>query len=141
MSEGMKVQRVWLVRRAIKILHLVVALLFQKLLPGSSNISVHLGSRPPYMMIGVKKSVLVLLCLEKEVGETTLAMLCSGLTRAQRHVADLKVYPTYPNCNMTQADLANIMACIDCQGWYKNQLLSSPATNSNFQHSRPNIQS
>ncbi|GFW09292.1 hypothetical protein TNCV_4276211 [Trichonephila clavipes] len=49
MSVGMRLQMAWPVRAAIKILHLVGALIFQKLLPGSNKISVPLGSRPPYM--------------------------------------------------------------------------------------------
>ncbi|GFX16810.1 RNase H domain-containing protein [Trichonephila clavipes] len=57
--------------------------------------------------------------------ETTLARFCNGHTRAQRHVAGLKVYPSCPNCNVTQAAPAHILACIGC---HKSQLLSSPAT-------------
>ncbi|GFU08165.1 hypothetical protein TNCV_3766181 [Trichonephila clavipes] len=33
--------------------------------------------------------------------ETSLARFRSGHTRAQRHVAVLKVYPPSPNCNVT----------------------------------------
>ncbi|GFV94082.1 RNase H domain-containing protein [Trichonephila clavipes] len=57
--------------------------------------------------------------------ETTLAAFRSGHTRAQRHVAGLKVYPSCPNCNVIQTAPAHILACIGC---HKSQLLSSPAT-------------
>ncbi|GFV70162.1 hypothetical protein TNCV_2553061 [Trichonephila clavipes] len=51
--------------------------------------------------------------------------LSSGHTRAQRHVAGLKVYPLCSNCNVIQADPAHIMVFIGCR---KSQLLSSPST-------------
>ncbi|GFW49211.1 RNase H domain-containing protein [Trichonephila clavipes] len=57
--------------------------------------------------------------------ETTLASFRCGHTRAQQHVADLKVYPSCPNCNVTQATPVHLFACI---GYHKSQLLSSPTT-------------
>ncbi|GFV07075.1 uncharacterized protein TNCV_4687491 [Trichonephila clavipes] len=58
-------------------------------------------------------------------GETTLAMFCSVYTRPQWHVSGLKVNPSCPNYNVTQAAPAHIFACHSC---YKKQLLSNPAT-------------
>ncbi|GFW19389.1 hypothetical protein TNCV_1602831 [Trichonephila clavipes] len=52
--------------------------------------------------------------------ETILARLRSGHTRAQWYVAGLKFYPPCPNCNVTQATSAHILACIGC---HKNQVL------------------
>ncbi|GFU84479.1 hypothetical protein TNCV_1567541 [Trichonephila clavipes] len=49
--------------------------------------------------------------------------LRSGHTRAQRHVAGLKVYPSCPNYNVTQA--APATSCIGCN---MSQLLSNPVT-------------
>ncbi|GFU56873.1 hypothetical protein TNCV_2437521 [Trichonephila clavipes] len=79
------------------------------------KMSVLLGGRPPDMS-GMKETVLVLLCLGQAVGEikTTVARFLSGHTRAQRYVAGPKVYPPYPNCNVTQATPAHVLACI---GW------------------------
>ncbi|GFV53203.1 hypothetical protein TNCV_1065621 [Trichonephila clavipes] len=59
-----------------------------KLLHESSKILVSLGGRPPYMS-NMKQTVLVWLLLGQAVGERP-AMLRSGHTRAQRHVASLK---------------------------------------------------
>ncbi|GFV42391.1 putative transposable element [Trichonephila clavipes] len=55
--------------------------------------------------------------------EATHWTLLSGHTRAQRHVAGLKIYPPCPNSNMTQAASAHILTCIGCR---KSQLFSSP---------------
>ncbi|GFS95985.1 transposable element Tcb2 transposase [Trichonephila clavipes] len=66
-----------------------------------------------------------LLGLGSRRDETSLARFRSGHTRAQRHMAGLKVHPSRPNCNVTQASPAHISACI---GFHKSQLLSSPAT-------------
>ncbi|GFW18712.1 hypothetical protein TNCV_1369661 [Trichonephila clavipes] len=61
--------------------------------------------------------------------ETTLSKFRSRHTRAQRHVAGLKVYPSCPDCNVIQAAPAHILTCmtIGCS-CLKSQLLSSPAT-------------
>ncbi|GFT15955.1 hypothetical protein TNCV_3315201 [Trichonephila clavipes] len=116
MFAAMRLQMAWPVRAAIKILHLVATLLFKKLLPGLNKVSVPLGSRPLYMN-GMKETVLVLLCLRhclKVRCETTLARLRSGPSRAQRHVAGLKVCPPCPNYNGIQATPTHILACISC---------------------------
>ncbi|GFV12648.1 RNase H domain-containing protein [Trichonephila clavipes] len=66
----------------------------------------------------------VLLRTSSRQDETFLVRLRSGHTSAQRHAAGLKVYFPCPNCNVTKATPAHILACIGCR---KNQLLSSPA--------------
>ncbi|GFV99738.1 hypothetical protein TNCV_5080981 [Trichonephila clavipes] len=53
---------------------MVDVLLFQKFLPGSNKISVHIGSEPPCMS-GMKETVLMLLCLGQAVGERKLLLL------------------------------------------------------------------
>ncbi|GFT72943.1 hypothetical protein TNCV_1976551 [Trichonephila clavipes] len=68
MSARMRLQIVWPVRAAIKILHMVAALLCQKLLRRSHKISIPLGGRTQYRS-GIKETVLVLLCLGGAVGE------------------------------------------------------------------------
>ncbi|GFX68256.1 DUF4817 domain-containing protein [Trichonephila clavipes] len=85
----------WSVRTAIKILHLVAALLYQKLLSGSNKISVLLGSTPPYLS-GMKENVMVLLCYGRN---ETLVRIRSGHARAHWHVTGLKVSLPCPNCN------------------------------------------
>ncbi|GFT71241.1 RNase H domain-containing protein [Trichonephila clavipes] len=57
--------------------------------------------------------------------DTTLARLHSGHIRVQRHEAELEVYPSCRNCNVTQDAPAHILACIGC---HTSQLLSRPAT-------------
>ncbi|GFV67003.1 integrase catalytic domain-containing protein [Trichonephila clavipes] len=44
--------------------------------------------------------------------ETTLVRFFNEHTRAQWHVAGLKIYPSCPNCNVIQAAPAHILACI-----------------------------
>ncbi|GFV78867.1 hypothetical protein TNCV_4079671 [Trichonephila clavipes] len=63
---------VWPVRAAIKILRVVAALLFQKLLHASNKIPVPLGGRPPYMG-SMKKTVLA------SEGEIELLLLGSAV--------------------------------------------------------------
>ncbi|GFX40743.1 catalase [Trichonephila clavipes] len=60
--------------------------------------------------------------------ETTLARFRSGHTRAQWHVVGLKVYPSCPNCNVTQCAPARIMACIGCHNSCIGCLHSSSST-------------
>ncbi|GFX67473.1 macroglobulin complement-related [Trichonephila clavipes] len=88
MSEGIRLQMVSPVRAAIKILQLVAALLFQKLLPGSNKIPVPLGGRPPYMS-GMKETVLMLFCLGQAAYYEDMSELDSR-TRAELTV--LSVY-------------------------------------------------
>ncbi|GFY27057.1 hypothetical protein TNCV_2066781 [Trichonephila clavipes] len=77
-------------------------------------------------MSGIKETILVLLCWRQTKGEMELLLLGFPVdTRAQRHVMGFKVYPSCPNCNVTQAAPAHILACIGCQ---KSQTRSSPAT-------------
>ncbi|GFV02881.1 hypothetical protein TNCV_3610101 [Trichonephila clavipes] len=123
MYARMTLQMVWPVRTVIKILHLVATLLFQKLLHESNKISNPLGGIPSCMS-GMKEIVLVLLCFGQAVGEMKLYLLGefrSGHTRSQRHVAGLKVYPSCPNSNVTQAPPAHILTCTGCR-----KRLSSP---------------
>ncbi|GFU62063.1 hypothetical protein TNCV_4892821 [Trichonephila clavipes] len=54
--------------------------------------------------------------------ETTLARLLSGHTRAQRHMAGLKVYSSCPNSNLTQAAPTDILTC---SGYQTQSLLRS----------------
>ncbi|GFW51639.1 hypothetical protein TNCV_4213151 [Trichonephila clavipes] len=113
-------------RAAIKILHMVAALLFQKLLPGSNKISVPLGSRcPVHECYEGNCPGAVLLGESNRRVETTLPRLHSGHTRVQWHEACLKVYPPCPNCKVTQTASIHILAFIGC---HKSQLLSSPST-------------
>ncbi|GFT54256.1 hypothetical protein TNCV_2467631 [Trichonephila clavipes] len=113
-------------RAGIKIMCMVVALLFQKLLHESNKMSVPRQSRPLYKS-GMKKTILVatLFGTGNRRDETVLARFRSRHTRAQWHVAGLKVYPSCTKCNVTQDNPACILADIGC---HKNQLLSSPAT-------------
>ncbi|GFU34951.1 hypothetical protein TNCV_2992411 [Trichonephila clavipes] len=74
MSEGKRLQMVWLMRAAITIPHMMAALLFQRLLPGSKKISVPHGGRLRCMCI-MKETVLVLLCLGQAVNEMKLLLL------------------------------------------------------------------
>ncbi|GFV18879.1 hypothetical protein TNCV_4757641 [Trichonephila clavipes] len=75
------------------------------------------------LMSDMNETVLVLLCLGQAADEVKLlARFRSGHTRDQRHVTGLKVYPTCPNSNVTQATPAHILACIGC---HNSQQLSS----------------
>ncbi|GFY15931.1 transposable element Tc3 transposase [Trichonephila clavipes] len=99
------------------------ALLFNKLLPGSTKISVPLGGRPPWYERNRPGTAFIEKSNRRD--ETTFARLCSGHTRAQRYVVGLKVYSPCLSCNMTEAAPVYILACIGC---HKSQPLSSPAT-------------
>ncbi|GFX71718.1 hypothetical protein TNCV_4131641 [Trichonephila clavipes] len=72
MSAEMRLPIVWPERAAIKILCMMAALLFQKLLHETNKMSV--GSRPPYMN-GMKETILLLRCLGQAVGEKKLLLL------------------------------------------------------------------
>ncbi|GFW25262.1 hypothetical protein TNCV_5088281 [Trichonephila clavipes] len=61
--------------------------------------------------------------ISKWQDETTLAGLRSGHTRAQWHVAGLKVYTPYPNFNAAQTAPAYILPCIDCHKKSSPQVL------------------
>ncbi|GFX56446.1 hypothetical protein TNCV_73921 [Trichonephila clavipes] len=83
----MRLQMVWLVKTAIKILHMVGALFFQKFLPRSNRISVTPGGRPPYMS-GMKETFLVLLCLGQAEDEMKLHLLGSQGTYSSSSPCD-----------------------------------------------------
>ncbi|GFX82227.1 hypothetical protein TNCV_33351 [Trichonephila clavipes] len=92
MSKGMRLQIVWPGRAAIKIPRKVDALLFQKLLHESNKVSVPLGGRPPvHEWYEGNSPGAALFGTSSRRDETTLAGFGSGHTRAQRHVAGLKV--------------------------------------------------
>ncbi|GFV84748.1 hypothetical protein TNCV_4297301 [Trichonephila clavipes] len=102
MSAGRILQMSW----PVKILHMVAALLFQKLLHKSNEISDPLGSSTPIHVGNHPGAALLGKGSKRE--ETTFTRFRSGQTPAQRHV--LKVSPC-PNCNLTQAAPAHILAC------------------------------
>ncbi|GFV32423.1 hypothetical protein TNCV_1677091 [Trichonephila clavipes] len=77
------------------------------------------------LVLGRYRPAAALLGISSRVDEISLVRLRRGHTRAQRHVAGLKVYPPYPNFNVTQATSAHILACIGC---HKSQLPSSPTS-------------
>ncbi|GFX34060.1 hypothetical protein TNCV_912611 [Trichonephila clavipes] len=117
-SLGIGLQKFWPKR----ILHMVVALLFQKLLPAQNKISVPLGGRPPCMS-GMKRIILVLLSLGQVVRRDGI-ILVAILTVDIVELNGIK-FILCPNCNVTQAAPIHILACIS---YYETQLLLSPAT-------------
>ncbi|GFV79510.1 hypothetical protein TNCV_279651 [Trichonephila clavipes] len=126
MSARMRFQMVWPMRATIKILCMVAALLFQKLLHESNKMSVPLGHEySVHEWYEGNHPGAALLGTGSRRDETTLARFRRGHTRAQRHVSGLKVPPSCPSYNVTQAAPAHILACIGC---HKNQLLSNPTT-------------
>ncbi|GFX15207.1 hypothetical protein TNCV_2709121 [Trichonephila clavipes] len=113
MSVRMRLQMVWPMRAAIKILHMVTTLHFQKLLHESNKISAPLGSRHEWYEGNHPDAAL--LGVGSRRGKTILARGgCSGHTRDPRHVMDFKVNPSCPKCNVTQAALAHILTCTGC---------------------------
>ncbi|GFV15667.1 hypothetical protein TNCV_3898061 [Trichonephila clavipes] len=122
MSTGTRLQMFWSMRAAIKILHMVTGLFLRNCYPGQTKYQFLMEidqwyerNRPGATLVGISS----------RRGKTTLAKLHRGHTRAHWHVVGLKVYSSCPNCIVTRAAPAHILACIGC---HKSHLFLSPDT-------------
>ncbi|GFT58767.1 hypothetical protein TNCV_4237241 [Trichonephila clavipes] len=102
---------------------MVAALLFQELLQKSNKMLFPLGSIHEWNEGNNPGAALLGIGSRRD--ETTFVR-CIGHTQDQWHLADLKVYPSCPNCNLTQAAPAHILASIGChKGRITRRLISS----------------
>ncbi|GFV38138.1 hypothetical protein TNCV_709611 [Trichonephila clavipes] len=104
----MRLQIIWPAKAGIKILYMTDALLFSEIathFKHDNNSAWRLA--PVHERYGGNRPGAVLLGTSYWWDEITPTRFHSGHTQAQRHVAGLKFHPPCPNCNVTQAALAD----------------------------------